>query len=122
MRRAAIRSAVRAMLDGLPLATPGVADDLPAVVVSTPEDGPAENGGYVDGSAEIDVTLTVAAYGATEDEVDDLLARVEQRIAGDRSLGGTATDLTYEGYALEADETAYEGVATWTARVPTRGV
>ena len=105
------------MLDGLPLSTPGVAADLPSIVVSTPEDAPAEGPGYVDGPSEIEVVLTVAVYAVDEDAVDELLGHVEQRIREDDTLRGTAGRLEYQGFSLEADESAYVGAASWTATV-----
>lgn len=121
-RRKAIRQAVRELLNGLPLRTP---DTLPAVVVSTPDEAPAEaaeEGGYVAGPTEVDVVLAVTAYAVDEDGVDDQLADVEQRIAADQTLRGTVSQLNYTSYALEADDAAYNGVATWTARVLTEEV
>lgn len=118
-RRKAIRQAVRELLNGLPLRTP---DTLPAVLVSTPDEAPAEEGGYVAGATEVDVVLAVTVYAVDEDGVDDQLADVEQRIAADQTLRGTVSQLNYTSYALEADDAAYNGVATWTARVLTEEV
>ena len=96
------------------------ANALPAIDVSTPEETPAqEEGGYVSGLAQVDVTLDVSAFAKDEDAVDALLADVERRIEADHSLGGNAVSIAYQGYALDADDDTVFGVATWAARIET---
>lgn len=97
----------------------GVEVEAPFIDVSTPDESPPEEGAYVDGRAEVDVSVSVAAHAATEDGVDELLADVERRLSEDTTLAGTVAALDYEGYRLEADEDAYMGVATWIARIET---
>lgn len=133
-RRARIRAAVVRALngpsgsagpwrDGVPIAGPDAADAPPFVVVSTPEESPAEeDGGYVAGPAALAVSVAVAAVAATEDGVDALLAEVEPRIAADTTLAGTVDSLDYAGFVLDVDEDATVGVATWTARIETEEV
>ena len=118
-RRARIRAAVWQRLHGLPQAELRAAEQLPFIDVSTPDESPAEEGGYVDGRSEVDISVSVAAFAATEDGVDELLADVERKLFEDTTLAGTATALSYEGYQLDADEDALVGIATWVARVET---
>ena len=122
-RRQRLRTAVLRLLDGMPTAPEGAAATLPFVAVSTPEETPAEDGGYVAGPTDLEILLEIQAFAATEDGVDELLAEVEARLAVDPSLGGLAANPPdYRGHTLDADEEAYIGASTWAVRTTTEEV
>lgn len=111
-RRAALRQAALALLDGLALN----AATLPFVDVSTPTEE-APEGGFVDGRLDTRVSLVVTAAATDEDGVDEQLEEVESRFAEDPTLGGRCGGIEYAGYQLAADENGYAGSAVWTVHL-----